>query len=270
MSATKGTCKRERIGGSLMKRAMALPVLGLCLVILVGCGGNDNRNSNASATSTDNWQLGGAGSTVPQLGGALALTNSTISGSMPIIDGSYDSGSCFTPDQLFSLSGTVDPQGNISGTASSGSGLVMIFTGVLDSSRSSISLGNYTFNGGCADGDSGPLAGVRFKPVTGIYVGTLGDTAVSANLTQSNLGQKLNGYLHLSGTVTYTGPTCSEVFTIEESSLAGSYIQLSLTAKDGTSTSVGGHVVDSTASQLDLADYEGGCGSGGYGTLIQQ
>ena len=176
-----------------MKRAMALPWLGLCLVILVECGGNDNRTSNPSATS------------------------------------------------------------------------VLTFTGVLDFARSSISLGNYTFKGGCADGDSGALTGVRFKPVTGIYSGTLGDTAVSADLTQSNLG-----YLHVSGTVTYTSPTCSEVFAIKESWLAGSYIQLSLTAKDGTSTGVYGRVVDSTASQLDLADLEGGCGSGGYGTLTQQ
>jgi hypothetical protein len=188
---------------------------------------------------------------------------------MPIIDGSYDSGSCFPPE-LFSLSGTIDPQGNISGTASPGNGVELTFTGVLDSARSSISLGNYTLKGGCAELESGPLTGVRFKPVTGIYSGTLGDTAVSANLTQSNLGQKPNGYLHVSGTVTYTSPTCSEVFAIKESWLAGSYIQLSLTAKDGTSTGVYGRVVDSTASQLDLADLEGGCGSGGYGTLTQQ
>jgi hypothetical protein len=259
-----------------MKRAMALPWLGLCLVILVGCGGNDNRTSNnrtsnPSATSVltftgvldfarssislgnytfkggcadgdsgaltgvrfkpvtgiysgtlgdtavsadltqsnlgqeDNWQLGGAVSAFPQLGGELALTNSTISGSMRLIDGSYDSGSCFTPTQLFSLSGTIDPQGNISGTASPGS-----------------------------------------------------------------VQETEPGYLHVSGTVTYTGPACSEVFTIKESWLAGSYIQLSLTAKDGTSTDVHGRVADSTASQLDLADVEGGCGSGGYGTLIQQ
>src|ERR1035441_8954818 len=44
---------------------------------------------------------------------------------------------------------------------------VLTFTGVLDFARSSISLGNYTFKGGCADGDSGALTGVRFKPVTG-------------------------------------------------------------------------------------------------------
>src|ERR1017187_4435430 len=152
----------------------------------------------------DNWQLGGAGSAFPQLGGELALTNSTISGSMRLIDYSYDGGSCFTPSQLYSLSGTIDPQGNISGTASPGS-----------------------------------------------------------------VQETEPGYLHVSGTVTYTGPACSEVFTIKESWLAGSYIQLSLTAKDGTSTDVHGRVVDSTASQLDLVDLEGGCGSGGY-TLIQQ
>src|ERR1039458_807662 len=108
-------------GGSLMERTMALPVLSLCLVIFVGCGGNDNRTSKPLATSTDNWQLGGANSALPQLGGELALTKSTITGSMTIIDGSYDPGSCFTPLQLFSLSGTIDPQGNISGTASPGS-----------------------------------------------------------------------------------------------------------------------------------------------------
>ena len=93
---------------------------------------------------------------------------------------------------------------------------------------------------------------------------------ISGTASPGSVQETEPGYLHVSGTVTYTGPACSEVFTIKESWLAGSYIQLSLTAKDGTSTDVHGRVADSTASQLDLADVEGGCGSGGYGTLIQQ
>ncbi len=227
----------------------------------IGGGGGTGGGAGTGTVIADNWQLVGppAGR---QIGAALNLTNSTITGSAHINDG----GPCYAIDQGVSLSGTIDPHGNVSVTSSSLSGQVLTFTGVLDSSRSSISLGNYAFTGGCADGESGALTGVKFIPVTGNYSGTLGSIAVTANLTQSPsiVG---TGSLHVTGTVTYSSPTCSEVFTITDSELAGEFIQLSLTATDGTSTTVYGRA-DSQASQLFLADYDGSCGGGGVGTLL--
>jgi hypothetical protein len=163
------------------------------------------------------------------------------------------------------LSGTIDSQGNVSVTSSSWNSQVLTFTGVLDSARSSLSRGNYAFKGGCADGESGTITGVKFKPVTGSYSGNLSSIAVAANLKQSPA--ITGGFLQVTGTVTYSTPTCSEVFTITDSELSGQFIQLSLTAKDGTSTLVYGNM-DSQASQLDLADYDGNCGGGGVGILF--
>ena len=240
----------------------------------VGCGAGGASNSTGSGNSNpppavtliaDNWQFGEP-SAVRQIGAALNLTNSTITGAAHMI---FDGSSCFAWDQGVSLSGTIDQQGNVSVTSSPLSGQVLTFTGVLDSSRSSISLGNYTFKGGCANGESGPITGVKFKPVTGTYSGMLNSIAVSADLTQS---PDLVGtdFLHVNGTVTYTSPTCSEVFTItKDSFLAGRSITLNLTAKDGTSTALSGSV-NAEASQLGLADYDGGCGGGGFGTLMRQ
>jgi len=240
----------------------------------VGCGAGGASNSTGSGNSNpppavtliaDNWQLGEP-SAVRQIGAALNLTNSTITGAAHFLP---EGSSCFAPGQGVSLSGTIDPQGNVSVTSSPLSGQVLTFTGVLDSGRSSISLGNYNVKGGCANGESGPITGVKFKPVTGTYSGMLINVAVSADLTQS---PDLVGtdFLHVNGTVIYSTPTCSEVFTITDSQLAGRFIQLSLAAKDGKSTTLYGNV-DSEASQLDLVDYDdGGCGGGGAGTLKRQ
>jgi hypothetical protein len=269
-------------------RRECLPILILLLtLIMTACGGaysstnagggggtGGGGTSGGGSTGTviaDNWQLVPPPTVAPppvvvEIAAALNLTNSSITGTAYI----NDNGVCYPPYQGISLSGTIDPQGNISVTSSSLKGQVLTFTGVLDSARSSISLGNYAFTGGCANGESGPLNGVKFKPVTGNYLGNLsspiGSTAVTANLTQSPsiVG---SGPFQVTGTVTYSSPACSEVFTITKSTLAGRYIQLALTAKDGTATDFSGSV-DSQASQIGIADYTGGCGGGGFGTLF--
>ena len=165
------------------------------------------------------------------------------------------------------LTGTIDAQGNISVTSAAVRGQVLSFTGVLAADRLSISQGAYTFKGGCADGHSGTLTGVKFKPIDGIYNGALAETGdsevLSADLKQSAASDG-NGFLDVTGTVTYSG-ACNEKFTVTSSDLAGRFIQLQLGAADGSNTTVYGNV-DPDASKLWLADYEGGCNDfGGVG-----
>jgi hypothetical protein len=82
---------------------------------------------------------------------------------------------------------------------------------------------------------------------------------VSADLTQS---PGATGFFGVDGTVTYTSLTCSKEFTTIVSQLAGRFIQLFLTAKDGMRITVSGSV-DSQATQIGLADYDEICGGGG-------
>lgn len=249
--------------------------LSLSFSMLVGCGGGGYNGNTPAAPGTssplpaDNWNFTGTPAT-REIGAALHLSASAISGTAHVFDNG--NAPCYDLHQSIPLSGTIDSQGNVSVTSPSVVGQVLSFTGVLSADRSSISSGNHAFTGGCAGGDSGSWTGVKFKPVTGAYGGTLASgspVSASAKLTQSpTLGS--DGFLHVNGTVTYTNPDCNEEFTITDSQLAGRFIQLTLTARDGSTTVVYGNV-DSEASQIQLADYDGGChGVGGVGFLTQE
>lgn len=257
-----------------------LPLSVLLAASLVGCG---NRMANQARiqpvpiplSKADNWQflLAPASSDVPlasDIEAVLSLTPDKFVGTARIIGAGYpNSDPCYNIVDPIPLSGTIDAQGNISVKSAAVSGQVLSFTGVLAADRSSLSLGTYEFKGGCADGHSGLLTGVKFKPIGGIYNGTLTEpdasVAVSADLTQS-INSDGGGFLEVKGTVNYTG-ACTEKFTVSSSELAGRFIQLQLGAEDGSKTTVYGNV-DANGSKLQLADYEGGCnGFNGVGVL---
>lgn len=260
-----------------------LPLSVLLAGSLVGCGSGNRMANQAQAkippvpglSKADNWQflLAPASSDVPlasDIEAVLGLTPDKFVGIARIIGAAYpNSDPCYNIVDPIPLSGTIDAQGNISVTSAAVRGQVLSFTGVLAADRSSVSLGTYVFKGGCADGQSGLLTGVKFKPMGGIYNGTLTEpsasVAVSADLTQSTNSDG-GGFLDVRGTVSYTG-ACTEKFSISSSELAGRFIQLQLGAEDGSKTTVYGNV-DANGSTLQLADYEGGCnGFNGVGVL---
>ena len=191
--------------GIVTNPVRVLPIL--LVASLIGCGSGNpiaNPNSTTGSSSTalstpaDNWQflLKPASSDVPlanDIEAVLSLTPDKFVGTARIIGAAYpNSDPCYNIADPIPLSGTIDAQGNISVTSAAIRGQVLSFRGVLASDRSSVSLGTYTFKGGCADGQSGLLTGVKFKPIGGVYSGTLGATnssiAVSADLTQSPTG----------------------------------------------------------------------------------
>jgi hypothetical protein len=268
--------------GIVTNPVRVLPIL--LVASLIGCGSRNpiaNPNSPTGPSSTalstpaDNWQflLAPASSDVPlanDIEDVLSLTPDKFVGTARIIAAAYpNSDPCYNIVDPIPLSGTIDAPGNISVTSAAVRGQVLSFTGVLAADRSSVSLGTYVFKGGCADGHSGLLTGVKFKPIGGIYNGTLTEpsasVAVSADLTQSTNSDG-GGFLEVKGTVNYTG-ACTENFTVSSSELAGRFIQLQLGAEDGSNTTVYGNV-DANGSKLQLADYEGGCnGFNGVGVL---
>jgi hypothetical protein len=265
-----------------MKRTMIFPALGLLMVMLVGCGGNVGNSAptpipTAPATTlpaAENWQFSlapasSADTLTHEILAVLHITASEIVG-IAHMDDSGNANPCYLLAQNIPLSGSVDAGGNISVTSASVAGQVLTFNGILASGGSSFSSGNYAFEGGCAAGRSGLLTGIKFKPVVGVYSGTLDpgghNVAVSATLTQS---PGATGFLQVNGTVAYSSTTCSKEFTIGDSRLAGRFIELNLTAKDGSTAFLYGNV-DSLANQLELGDIDGTCGGGGYGTLIRE
>lgn len=253
---------------------------------LIGCGAGNQMPANSGTAPSptafsipaDSWQFlltptSSKFAFATDINAVVSLTPDRFVGTAYIVAAPHlNADPCYTLDDPIPLSGTIDAQGNLSVTSAAVRGQVLSFTGVLAPDRSSVSLGNYAFTGGCAAGYSGLLTGVKFKPIAGAYVGTLtaanSSIAVSSNLTQ--VSGDPTGYLTVTGTVSYTSPGCTEQFTIATSQLAGRLILLNLSAKDGTKTTAYGNV-NPTGSQLSLADVEGGCnGVGGAGVLSLQ
>jgi hypothetical protein len=157
-------------------------------------------------------------------------------------------------------------------------------TATLSGSATSLT-GTYTLNGGtCAPGDHGTLAARLLPPVDGTWKGTFTSTAVppalpfsvTAVLTQSNTPDP-NGFLVLTGTVTFTGSTCftSGTVTATPTLSAGQALTLNLATDNLGEIAIGGLYDDSQAPNvISPAAYHvnaGPCaGDGGNITLIRQ
>ena len=63
------------------------------------------------------------------------------------------------------------------------SGRVLFLTGVLAPDRESVSSGSYHFTGGCAAAETGTLTGVKVKPLTGLFTGTMQGNGNSVNIS---------------------------------------------------------------------------------------
>lgn len=267
-------------------RMSAVPLSILLAVSLIGCSSEIQMANQKPTTGptlkitpapADNWQflLTPAASEAPwatDIEAVLSLTPDEFVGTAHMIVGSdLNNVSCYIITDPIPLSGTIDTQGNILVTSAPVRGQVLSFTGVMTSDRSSISLGTYTFKGGCADGHSGTLTGLKFKTIGGVYTGTLTEPsaaiAVTADLNQSSTSDNF-GFLEVKGTVSYTSPTCTDKFAVTTSQLAGRTIRLDLVSPtDGLATTVYGSV-NAQVTQMSLADYEGGCnGLNGVGIL---
>lgn len=250
-----------------------LPLSVLLAASLIGCG-SSNQTANQNEASSWQFLVTPASSDVQLANGieaVLSLTPHKLVGTAFIAGNpSPTSDACYNFEPI-PLSGTIDAQGNLAVTSAADRGQVLSFTGLLSPDRSSVSLGSYAVKGGCADGQSGSLTGVRFKSIGGVYNGTLTEpdssVAVSANLTQIAPNNNASSSLLVRGTVTYTSSACTEEFNITSSELAGDYIQMALGATDGTTTDIYG-TVNEKATQLQLANVDGGCHDvGGYGVL---
>ncbi len=99
--------------------------------------------------------------------------------------------------------------------------------------------GTYSVAGGCADGATGVLDGVKYSSLTGNYKGTLGDAA-SAKTMQLSLSQFQqgtgDGTFLVSGAGTIVGVPCFTQATLASSDggVVGSTVRLSFVTNDPT------------------------------------
>jgi hypothetical protein len=270
---------RPRHSETLMKSPYLSLALSLSFTILVGCGssskiggGNGGQIPPPPPTTSfaESWHFD-VSSSLLTIDAALTLSSNSIAGVAH-----FQSYTASSPCPAFfddlPLSGTIDGQGNVSIKSSAVMGVVLSLNGVLASDRASLSNGSYQFTGGCVNGTTGPLTGVKVKPLTGLYAGTMqwsGNTVnVSAQLTQASQSDR-DGFFGLSGTVTLEN-SCAETFTLNGASGVGSVVHLYSNTGTGLEMLTG--VMDPEAQQIELDDYpySDDCIAGAHGKVTRQ
>ncbi len=255
-------------------------VVSMSLPLVVGCGGGSqmgggngggNGQTPPPVTSfAESWHFAPP-SNSSSIEAALTLSSASVVG-VAHFQSFTTSSPC--PGFLgnFPVSGTIDGQGNLSVKSSPVSGLVLFLSGVLASDRASVSSGSYHFTGGCAAQETGTLTGVKVKPLTGLFTGTLqlsGNTVnISTQLTQATMSDQ-DGLFPLTGTVTLAN-MCDGAFTLNGASVVGEVVHLYSNSGTGLDGLTG--VTDSEAQQIELDDYlySDDCIAGAHGLVTRQ
>ena len=251
-----------------MKRFVAV---GLLIVALLGCGGGGgNDNSGLSGGETPitptniagNWKVSTTSTAFPgqhdSAAGFLVQKGNNVSGTMLIGSLRCASDAAFT--------------GTITGTAFTAtmneSGQIVTLTGTATTDGNSIS-GSYSAPaGGCTNGDMGTFSGQRFKPLSGIYTGTLesflsSNFQVTLQVAQAGLGQ-------LSGSVTVADSECFATLPFS-GSITGDAFSILAEDEQWNSIAISGTTnAESTQLNITYSSTGGACGQGGQGTLIRQ
>jgi hypothetical protein len=263
-----------------MKSSWLCFAVSLSLTILVGCGGGSLGGGNGGGSIgqtlppptsfSESWHFASASGS-PTIEAALTLSSGSVVG-VAHFQSFSTSRPCPGFFDDFPLSGTIDGQGNLSVKSSPASSLVLFLDGLLSHDRASLSSGSYHFTGGCAAGETGTLTGVKVKPLTGLYAGTMegaGNTVnISTQLTQSPTADK-DGFFTLAGTFTVAN-RCDETFTLNGAVVVGNVVHLYSNTGTGLEGLTG--VMDSEAQQIELDDYIylGDCIAGAHGVVTRQ
>lgn len=262
-----------------MKTAYLSLVVSLALPLLAGCGGGSQTGGNGGGIGqtpppvtsfAESWHFAPASGS-SSIEAALTLSSTTVVGVGHFQ--SFNTGSsCPSFFDKFPLSGTIDGQGNLSVKSSSVSGLVLFLTGVLASDRATVSSGSYHFTGGCAASETSTLTGVKVKPLTGLFTGTMqgngNSVNISTQLTQAATSDA-DGLFPLAGTFAVAN-MCDETFTLNGASVVGDVVHLYSNTGTGLEGLTG--VTDSEAQQIELDDYlfAGDCIAGAHGIITRQ
>lgn len=173
-------------------------------LVLAGCGATAGKNV---ALTQGNWSVTATPSSGPAfyIGGNLTQSGSSVTGSMYVANSN-----CFDFSTMIPFTGTVSGQ-NVTLTSPSVSGQVIVVTAT--GTAGSLA-GTYTVTGGCDGGDSGSATAAAVSSIGGTWNGTIVDSnddphvTVAMNLVEAST-PSADGTFALTGTLTYTGSTCS-------------------------------------------------------------
>ena len=216
---------------------------GVLAVGLAGCGSSNNMaltqgNWSVTATSTSGavshavrHNLRGHKAITPNdsdvsflVGGSLTQSGSNVAGTLHVIDSD-----CFDPSVGVAFTGTVDGQ---KVTLTSPAIQDQVITVTATGTSGSALTGTYTVTGdGCDAGDSGTLTANAVPSINGTWNGPLvngnddPNVVLSMALTQATTPSS-DGTFALTGTLTYTGSTCSISGTVSTGSsfIAGTFL----------------------------------------------
>ncbi|HEY3930495.1 MAG TPA: hypothetical protein VGL89_19130 [Candidatus Koribacter sp.] len=216
-------------------------LLGICLLMLVGCGAaNLNSSVNAAQSfsmTSGNWSFNASSSTNTNasqflLGGHLEQTGTTVTGILHIA-----SSRCFKVDQDIPVSGTVTEQSvDLTSLPIHGQRLHAALIG-----HGTAMVGNYSFSGGCSNGDDGSLNGNLVPAVSGIWnaIETQPDKAVTGvNLAVAqSANANPHGVYPLSGTFAFTASQCAVSARIASGWVAGNIVVINAETQEATGDS---------------------------------
>ena len=220
-----------------MRKVFCGVFLGFCLLMLFGCGAANLTpalNSQAQfSIRRGNWNFGASSSTRPNngeflIGAHLEQNGNTITGMLHIA-----SSRCFKVDRDIPISGTVDQDGTANLTSLPVDHQVL--HAALVGHDSSV-VGNYSFTGGCSDGDEGSLNGNVVPPVSGMWnaLDTEPDqptAAVNMALAESDHANG-HGVYPLSGTLAFSGSLCQVSARITSGYVAGKIVVINATTDE--------------------------------------
>jgi hypothetical protein len=222
-----------------MRKILSAIAVSFCLLTLFGCGAANlapalNSQSERFSILPGNWNFTAASSTKPNsseflIGGHLQQSGNTVSGVLHIA-----SSRCFKVDKDVPVSGTIED-----GTANLTS--LPIDRQVMHASlmgHGNKIVGNYSFSGGCSNGDEGTLNGNLVPPVSGIWNAIdsePGKAAASVNMALAQSAQPNgHGVYPISGTFSFRGSPCQVSGRITSGYVAGEIVVLNASTDEAT------------------------------------
>jgi hypothetical protein len=212
------------------------------LLTLFGCGAANlapsmNTPAQQFSMAPGNWNFNASSTTNPNsgqflIGGHLEQHGSTITGILHIA-----SSRCFKVDKDVPVSGTVeDGNANLTSLAADHQVLHASLLG-----HDGAMVGNYSFSGGCSNGDEGSLTGSLVPPVSGMWnaIDTQPDKSVGGvnlALAQSATANG-HGVYPLSGTLAFTASPCQVSGRITSGYVAGNIVVINAETQEGTGSS---------------------------------
>jgi hypothetical protein len=205
---------------SFPKFALLSLLAGVFALVLTGCGASNNL-----ALAPGNWSMTATTSGAPTfyIGGNLTQSGTKLAGTMYVANSL-----CYSPSQTVAFTGTVNGS-KVTLTSDSVGGEVLSVTAT--GTAGSLT-GTYSIAGGTTcNGQTGTIAANPVPSINGTWSGTIvdgnGDAQAKFSIALSEAATaSADGTFALTGTITYTGSTCSVSGTLPAGSgfIAGTYI----------------------------------------------